>query len=306
METKSQRSRPVPRATRVRPQPGASHSPATCSEPGRAPARAPGAVPDAPDARAGVTSAPRVGDVAAREGATAAPAARRPRLFAELDAPAPAESAAPAARTPRWRTLFAAASAREILARIVPDDPLGVRAVVARRLHEQALLADADRVQLRSLALVARWAPRYQGEPEFGVWLERIVDRAVLEIVDDDADEPLAPRTPDTAASSEPESSIVASARALGLGVERLRSACRAFNRAPLDERRAFFELVLRARPLQDFARESGRSGVELARLARRGLDTLLAPATATPPNTSPTSVAHVSHVHASTQELDP
>lgn len=299
METKSKRSRP---ATTTRATTRATE----------------------PHAELAATAHARAGDTrsadAPRPEPVPAPAPRRPRLFAELEAPASSASAAPPARTPRWRTLFAAASSREILARIVPDDALDVRAVVARRLHDQALLADADRVHLRSLALVARWAPRYQGEPDFDAWLERIVDRALLEIVDDDTEEHAPPSSasatpsasstrnssptrsspqsahsnvaPEPAASGEPESCISASARALGLSPERLRGACRAFNRLPADERRAFFELVLRARPLQELARESGRSAVELARLARRALDTLLATAPANFTDAAPSANA--------------
>lgn len=343
METKSQRSRPAPASRERRnavhaPRAGSTHADAPHVDAARG-ATAQGDTaqvdtaqgdtarvdPAAPDARARDrvpngseraerSSPPRAAGIDANTAgapavhATSTRAARRPRLFAELDAPPPAEPSEPAARVPRWRTLFAAASAREILARIVPDDPLGVRAVVARRLHDQALLADADRVHLRSLALVARWAPRYQGEPDFAVWLERIVDRALVEIVGDDLDEapvPAVVNTPGaTAPSSEPESCIVASARALGLSAERLRSACRAFNRAPTDERRAFFELVLRARPLQDVARESGRSAVELARLARRALDTLLAPVPAPAPNA--THATPLSSATAPAEALEP
>jgi DNA-directed RNA polymerase specialized sigma24 family protein len=211
----------------------------------------------------------------ARETAALAP---KPRLFAEwsaTSAPEPGADPEPGpSRPPRWRALFAAASPREILARIVPEDPLELRSVVARRLQQQALLADADRVHLRSLALVARWAPRYQGDPEFHTWLERIVDRALLEVVEE-------PPGNEVGSEAESAGALQPQLAALGLTEAGLRRAWRSFNRLPLEERQAFFALVLAGRPLQELVRASGRSAVEIARSARRGLDAVLSqPAT--------------------------
>ena len=57
---------------------------------------------------------------------------------------------------PDGRALLAGGSPREILARLVDGDPLGLRAVVYERLRARAYLLEADRVFLRSLARVAR------------------------------------------------------------------------------------------------------------------------------------------------------
>ncbi len=175
-------------------------------------------------------------------------------------------------RSSRWRPLFSAAGPREILARIVPDDPLGVRAIVARRMNAQALLIDADRAHVRSLALCARWAPRYDGQPELDVWLEHIVDQALSELAGDGVDE-----------LSEPEGDPVSDAfetlaRPLHLDAGALRGACRAFNRLPLEERRVFFEFVLRNRSLDEVAREFGRNATDAARQARRAIEVFLSP----------------------------
>ncbi len=53
--------------------------------------------------------------------------------------------------------------------------------------------------------------------------------------------------------------------------------ACARFHRLAFPERRAFFDLVLHARSLDELARAGGESATEIARRARRGLDVLLA-----------------------------
>src|SRR5262249_54272631 len=75
------------------------------------------------------------------------------------------------ARTePEWRRLLSG-TPREVLARLVQEDPLGVREKVAARLRADALLLDSDRVHLRVLARVSRFAGRYRGRPDLGSWI---------------------------------------------------------------------------------------------------------------------------------------
>lgn len=188
-----------------------------------------------------------------------------PRLFAALEAELDAVDTE--SRPLKWRPLLAGSSPREILARIVPEDPLGVRSIVAARLRQQAYLLDADRVHLRALALCARWAPRYQGQPEIHTWLARLVDQSITELLREEQEE--------LARVEEPCDAGVFHALALPLGLDprSIQLGCRAFNRLALDDRAAFFELVLRGRSLDELAREGGRLAVELARSARRALD---------------------------------
>jgi len=198
-----------------------------------------------------------------------AQAGRPRRLFAELRGAPASETRAEPGPGPRWRALFSAATAREILARIVADDPLQVRAVVARRLREQAWLVDADRVHLRSLALVAHWAPRYRGEPDFDAWLARLVERALLEVVEEDAE----PGVADAGAAA----TFGRLAATIGLAAQDLLRAAAAFNRLPIEERRACLELLIFRVPLAEVSRLQSVPAVEIARRARRGLETLLA-----------------------------
>lgn len=172
----------------------------------------------------------------------------------------------------RWRNLLAGGSAREVLARIVQGDPLRVRDEVARQLRTDAYLLDADRVHLRSLARCAREAPRYHGHPDFPDWLQVIVARSIDELLREDQE---AERS-GVHEGHAPLAAFAALARPLGLEPETMRRACVAFNRLPLADRQAFFDLVLTARSLEDLVRESGESATEIARRARRALDAIL------------------------------
>lgn len=179
----------------------------------------------------------------------------------------------------RWTALFAGGSAREILSRIVQGDPLSLRDQVARRMRDAAYLLDADRVHLRSLARCARAAVRYRGRPELCEWLAAIVDESMDELVREDQ-EAARSSTPDVGAHP---GAFCALARPLGLEPEAMRSACVLFNRLPMPERRAFFDLVIEGRSLDSVAHDSGEGATEIARRARRALDVLLSVQTKKP-----------------------
>ena len=172
----------------------------------------------------------------------------------------------------RWRQLFAGASAREILGRIVQGDPLGLRAHVAATLEREAWLLDADRVLLRSFARTARAALRYHGHPELEAWLGALVIESATELLEDERE---AERNGTTVAPT-PGNAFTDLARPLKLEPQRLGRACARFNRLSAAERRAFFDLVLRGRSLDQLARESGESATEIARRARRALELFL------------------------------
>jgi hypothetical protein len=145
-----------------------------------------------------------------------------------------------------WRRWLAGGSPREILARIVPGDPLGVRVLVGRRLREEALLLDADRAHLRALAHCARYAARYEGRPAIESWLALQIDAAIEEL----GREELPP------ASRERASAIEDLSKPLGLQPVAMHRACRAFNRQDPSERKAFFALLIGS-ALRDITRAS-------------------------------------------------
>lgn len=203
------------------------------------------------------------------------------RIRARAAAPAeadvlrpPAANAAEAApeATEHWRAVLGGMSPREILARLLQGDPLGLRHVVATRLATRAYLFDADRVHLRALAHCARYGVRYRGTPPLETWLEEIVDQALLDLLREDAD---AERR-GLSADADELATFVDLARPLGLEPATMRRVCLAHNLLREPERHAFHGLVIAGRTLEDVARALGQSGVEVARLARRGLEAVL------------------------------
>jgi len=170
-----------------------------------------------------------------------------------------------------WRSLLQGRSPKEILSRIANGDPLRLRLRTARRLEAQALLFDTDRIFLRVLALTARAAPRYRGQPEIEEWLAARIDEAVQQVLEE-GDEPQ--RAP---ASARAPGAFETLAAPLGLDPGAMQSACARFHRLPFPERRAFFDLVLHARSLDELARANSESATEIARRARRGFEALLA-----------------------------
>ena len=167
----------------------------------------------------------------------------------------------------RWRLLLCGASPREVLARIVRDDPLRLRARIGARLLERCLLLDADRALLRAFARIARAACRYQGRPDLGPWLDGHVDLAL-----DDC------RKADARATSEPRGATGAFlelSRPLRLDPARLGAACALFNELDDEARRVFFRLLLR-RPAGEDAVRKAPAPAELA-AARRALEPFLA-----------------------------
>jgi hypothetical protein len=186
----------------------------------------------------------------------------------------------------RWRQLLAGGTPREILCRIVQGDPLEMRDRVARRLHDESYLLDADRVQLRSLARCARFASRYSGRPDFATWLDAIVDAAIDDLLREDLEVELDREK----STSTPGAAFVALAQPLGLEPGAMRRACASFNQLPAPDRRAFFELVIQGRALDELARQGRESASEIARRARRALDLVLQASApeARPPETKP------------------
>lgn len=172
---------------------------------------------------------------------------------------------------PAWRTVLAG-TPREVLARLVQGDPLGVRGAVANRLRSGCVLLDADRVHLRVVARIARSAARYRGRPGVDEWVDGHVLRILGEVIREDHE---AARGR-AATGKEASDAFSALAGPLGLDPRSMRKACASFNVLPLADRAAFIDLVLRNRSLDDLARELGEGATQIARRARRALDVVL------------------------------
>lgn len=168
-----------------------------------------------------------------------------------------------------WRALLAAATPREVLARLVSGDPLELRTLVASGLSEQGLFLDPDRAFLRAAAHVARFAQRYRGQPDLDAWLRSRVLDALFELVEEERE--CAP----TDGAGSP--ALTEFAQKLGLRPAALARACVALNACELAERRAFRALVIESRELDDAARTLSMTPTELGRAARRALEAALA-----------------------------
>jgi len=170
--------------------------------------------------------------------------------------PEPGESGATRARE------LLRGTAREILARIVPDDPLRLRAAAGRRIVERALLCDVERVCLRAQVLCA--LAGWDGTGDFERWRAERVDEALAAVLAEDR----------SALEQERVEPLTPFAAPLALDARALASACARFNALALEERRAFHALVLDgAGPFAaGVARERGAALADLARRARAAL----------------------------------
>lgn len=183
-----------------------------------------------------------------------------------------------------WREIFRAGDSLRVLARLMQDDPLALRARVAARLAEQAYLIDIDRALLRSFARTARAASGYGGDPPLDRWLDERIDEALADLLTEDLEAERAGRELD-----ERQAAVLTTlGRPLGLTPGELRAACVLFNRLPQGDRRAFHALVIRGRALDELARERGESASAAACAARRALDALLHGSNVRRPNHHP------------------
>ncbi|MBM3991925.1 MAG: hypothetical protein FJ298_13075 [Planctomycetes bacterium] len=177
------------------------------------------------------------------------------------------------------RALLSGATPREVLARLMAGDPLGLRARVAAALANEALFLDSDRALLRASAHVARFAPRYRGQPEPEAWLAARVLAAVRELADEEH-EGVGREGVGQAAGVGQEAALPAPlcelAAKLKLDPLALARACAALNACERVERRAFRALVIEARELDVAARDIGSTPSETGRAARRAIDAAL------------------------------
>ena len=158
-----------------------------------------------------------------------------------------------------------------MLQRLAEGDPLRLRARVVRRLSGRHLLLDAEAVLRRTLVHAARDARDLHEGAVLEDWLAERIDRAVSELL---------PVTLDSESSLELWREL---ARPLGLDPCAMARASVRFNARPLEARRAFFQLVLGEASLEECARRSGATPVELAQAARSALQVFLDELGATP-----------------------
>ena len=162
------------------------------------------------------------------------------------------------------RALLLGASPQEVLARIATDDPLQLRPAVVERLRQRCQLLDASQVHLRCIALCARAACRYQGTPSLKEWLFERLDEAIEQLIAED----LAVEAGDGAWAP--------LAAPLGLDPRAARLACDVFNQLPIEQRRAFFRLVIEREEPGHVALDLEVEAEELLASAKSALEHLI------------------------------
>lgn len=162
----------------------------------------------------------------------------------------------------------------DVLARIVPGDPLGIALCVGRELRRGAFLLDAERVTRRAFARCARASASWRGDPALAPWLRERVREAIEDLCrhelgrHDLGHGPGAPRPAEHGGGA-----FETIAAPLGLRVRSLRQACARFNGLARGEREAFFSILIDGQPLEQAAQRAGIALHEAARRARRGLE---------------------------------
>jgi hypothetical protein len=150
-----------------------------------------------------------------------------------------------------------------VLARIVPEDPLGLRLRLRARLAERALLVDAERVLLRAHVLCALHAPTWRGDPELATWLDQRLDEALAAVLAEES----------AGEGRGLARALAAFAAPLALDAARLAAACARFNRLPLAQREAFFAVILDGAGAEPLASAWRLSLTDLARRVRAALE---------------------------------
>lgn len=198
-------------------------------------------------------------------GSTAPDRARTLPARAAVDAPGGIAEAR------SWSRWLGGGTPREVLARIVHGDPLAVRRRASARLRARALFVDVDRVHLRSLARIARYAVRYRGRPSLDAWIAAQVDRAIDELLEEELAGAGAGACP-----MGPHSAHASLAGPLGLDPDAMRRACAAVNARADPDRRAFYALVVEGATLDELARAEGAPVSDLGRRLRAALEGVL------------------------------
>ena len=177
-------------------------------------------------------------------------------------------------------------SAAEVLERILPGDPLGLRELLSQRMRERAVLLDLDRLLLASFVRVAHRAAARPGGSSLGSWLlqqvDGVVDRALHREREQslgDALDPFAPGLQEDAWSGEGCGVLGQLARSLDLDPKRLNASRKRFHQLDKGIREAFFSLVLEGCSLDQAAQRGGTPALQLARQARQALDVFCASA---------------------------
>lgn len=178
------------------------------------------------------------------------------------------ESELPRPVEPTWRGVLDVGSPREVLAKLIEGDPLGLGPRCQQRTMSQALLIDSRRLYLRACAHVARHAAKYQGVPVLDIWLSEHIRKALKELVAEDAE---VLRARDLLEIPE-DPWIRGVADVLGVEPALVTRGCAAFNQAAYDVRSAFFGIVIDGQKPAAWAASNGLAEERARSCVKRAL----------------------------------
>lgn len=151
-----------------------------------------------------------------------------------------------------------------MLRQITHGDPLRLRPLAADRITAAARVVDVDRVIVRAMARISHGAALL-GPPSSEDWLIEEMDRSIEDVVEAGC------KGADGAVPF-----LEALASGAGLSPDALIRCSRAFNRRSLEERVAFWCLMVASESLDEAAQRHGTSPTEFARRSRRVLTAML------------------------------
>ena len=147
-----------------------------------------------------------------------------------------------------WPSFLRGKTPEELLPRLVEGDPLRLQEQTALRLRQVWFLLDPDRVFRRALAVCAHAAPLEDPPSDLDAWRVAKVDLAVAQLLQSDQQRERS--DPDTL--SDEERSFPLLTQSLFVEPGSVRAVSVAFNALDPPPRRAFFELLVEGRNVDD------------------------------------------------------
>ena len=147
-----------------------------------------------------------------------------------------------------WPSFLRGGDAEEIYARLSQGDPLHLLEHSARRLRELWFLLEPERVYKRGLGVCAMAASHEEPPADLGAWAVAKVDLAIEQLVREDLEAEMA--HPEIV--SEEAMTFPLLTESLFLDPDLVRAASVAFNSLDPLPRRAFYELVIEGKEVEE------------------------------------------------------
>jgi hypothetical protein len=143
-------------------------------------------------------------------------------------------------------------SSREILKRLLEGDPLELEARCREQIERRGYLIDVARLQLRSVARIARAAPGRDGGVPLSEFIAERIDFSTQELIQEDREAELS-----GIPCADPEDGrFTFLTETLGIPTPLARRACVAFNYLPERVRCAYFAVLVQGKTVNRYVAE--------------------------------------------------